>query len=81
MPLGHGNARNLDAVQTAVLAGKPVWVAATLGDNDPDGLAAALSGASLRRFGDEHEVLQGLAQWQEGDDGSGSARDRDSPDL
>jgi hypothetical protein len=70
VPLGHGNARNLDAVQAAVQAGKPVWVAATLGDNDPDGLAVVLSGASLRRYGDEREVLQGVAQWQDGDGGS-----------
>jgi iron complex transport system ATP-binding protein len=70
VPLGHGNARNLDAVQSAVLAGKPVWVAATLGDNDPDGLAAALGGATLCRYGDEREVLDGIAQWQDGDGGS-----------
>jgi len=65
VPLGHGNARNLDAVQTALRAGTPVWVAETLGQNDPGGLAAALTGASLRRYGDEGEVLQSLAEWQE----------------
>ena len=63
VPLGHGNARNLDAVQTALRADKPVWVAETLGQNDPGGLAAALTGASLRRYGDEREVLESLTEW------------------
>ncbi len=71
VPLGHGNARNLDAVQAALEAGKPVWVADSLGQNDPGGLATALAGPSLRRYADEREVLDGLAEWQ--DHGGGAA--------
>ncbi len=72
VPLGHGNARNLDAVQAALGAGTPVWVAESLGQNDPGGLAAALAGPSLRRYGDEREVLQSLAAEVERGSGGGA---------
>ena len=65
VPLGHGNVRNLDAVQSALLSGKPVLAAETVGDSDPDDRTAVLVGPSLRRYRDEREVLQGLAEWKD----------------
>ena len=70
--LGHGNAATSTPCSRRARAGTPVWVAAAIsGENDP-AAANRLGGASLCRYDDEREALQGLDR--QADDGRSGAR-------
>ena len=60
VPIGHGNARNIEAVRDALGAGAPVWVAEGLADNDFTGVVAGLSGGRLREYRDEVSLVREL---------------------
>ncbi|MGD0998112.1 MAG: ATP-binding cassette domain-containing protein, partial [Thermoleophilia bacterium] len=63
VPLGHGNARNIEAVRAARRAGTQVWVDHGLVERDYEGVAAALqSDQTIRFFADEAAMLAALEQ-------------------
>jgi iron complex transport system ATP-binding protein len=61
VPIGHGNARNIEAVRTALEASKPVWVAEGVAERDLTGTAEGLAEASVALFRDDAELLVHLA--------------------
>jgi iron complex transport system ATP-binding protein len=60
VPIGHGNARNIEAVRDALGAGTPVWVAEGLAANDFTGVVAGLKGDRLREYRDEVSLVREL---------------------
>ena len=60
VPLGHGNARNLDAVQAALERGAPVWVLEDLLASDHTGAAASLRDTAARFVSDDAAVVAEL---------------------
>ena len=62
VPIGHGNVRNVEAVQGVLTAGKPVWAAAGVRENDFTGAVAQLAGDGLRFFAGEAELLAALRE-------------------
>jgi len=57
VPLGRGNARNLEAVREACDLGIPVWVDERLRENDFVGAAEILTGAGVRFVRSEEELF------------------------
>jgi iron complex transport system ATP-binding protein len=60
VPVGNGNARNVEGVGRALAAGKEVWAAAGVRENDFTGTVAQLSGDGLRFFADTAQLLAEL---------------------
>jgi iron complex transport system ATP-binding protein len=60
VPIGNGNVRNIEAVRGALAAGKQVWAAAAVCENDFTGTVAQISGAGLRFFADETQLMAEL---------------------
>jgi iron complex transport system ATP-binding protein len=60
VPLGRGNARNLEAVHAALARGAPVWVLEGLLDQDRTGAAASLRDTTARFVADEAALLAAL---------------------
>ena len=60
VPIGNGNARNVEGISGALAAGKQVWAAAGVRENDFTGTVAQLSGSGLRFFDDEAQLLAEL---------------------
>jgi len=61
VPLGRGNARNLDAVQAALGRGAQVWVLSGVLEQDHTGAAASLRDSAARFFPDAEALLAELA--------------------
>jgi iron complex transport system ATP-binding protein len=62
VPLGHGNARNLDAVHAALARGARVWVLAGVLEQDHTGAAASLRDTAARFFPDAEALLAELTR-------------------
>jgi iron complex transport system ATP-binding protein len=60
VPIGNGNARNVEGISGALDAGKQVWAVAGVRENDFTGTVAQLSGSGLRFFDDEAQLLAEL---------------------
>ena len=61
VPIGHGNARNVEAVRRAVAAGKRVLAAQGVLANDFDGVAATLRERPPRFLPDVDAILRELS--------------------
>jgi iron complex transport system ATP-binding protein len=57
VPVGNGNARNIEAIGAGLAAGKDVWAVANVRENDFTGAVAQLAGERLRYFADERQLL------------------------
>jgi iron complex transport system ATP-binding protein len=62
VPLGHGNARNLEAVRAALARGARVWVLAGVLEQDHTGAAASLRDTAARFFADAEALLAALSE-------------------
>jgi hypothetical protein len=60
VPVSHGNARNIQAAVEAAAAGKPVWAARAVLDDDFAGVTGGLEPAGVRLFAGDDEVLAAL---------------------
>jgi iron complex transport system ATP-binding protein len=58
VPIGHGNARNVEAARAALAAGTPLWVADGVRDADLTGATAQLDGAES--YADDAAMLAAL---------------------
>ena len=68
VPIGHGNARNVEAARQALKAGTPVWVDEGLRANDFAGVVDGLADDGARFFAGEEALLAGvLARSPSGD--------------
>jgi iron complex transport system ATP-binding protein len=62
VPFGHGNARNVAAVREVLAAGKPVWAAEGVLQNDFAGATGELRDAGVEFLADEADLLAALAE-------------------